>query len=72
MSEFETLSGRIDALEMRVAYQDRTIEDLNKAVIDQWKLIDTLTRQVANLAERVQETAERAGAAPQDRPPPHY
>jgi SlyX protein len=72
MSELEALSARIDALEMRVAYQDKTIDDLNKAVVDQWKLIDALTRQLASLAERVQEAEENAGPAAQDRPPPHY
>ncbi len=73
MSDTETLNARIDALEMRVAYQDQTIEDLNKTVIDQWKRIDALTRQIASLADRVQEAEDNAGSgAPPDRPPPHY
>jgi SlyX protein len=71
MSEVESLSARIDALEMRIAHQDRTIEDLNAIVVDQWKRIDALGRRLANLLDRVQEVEDGAGA-PVDRPPPHY
>ena len=39
MSESET-QARLEALEVRVAYQDRTIEDLNTTVTAQWKQID--------------------------------
>lgn len=73
MSDADNLGMRIDALEMRIAYQDETIEDLNKTVIAQWKQIDVLTRQIASLVDRVQEAEARAGRsnAP-ERPPPHY
>ena len=66
------LEARIDALEMRVAYQDRTIEDLNQTVIAQWKQIDALRRQLAEALDRVQEVADNAGGPAPDRPPPHY
>ena len=36
-SDIETLVARIDTLETRLAFQDETIEDLNKAVVEQWK-----------------------------------
>jgi SlyX protein len=67
----KTVADRIDALEMRLTYQDETIETLNKTVTAQWKQIDALTRQVAELGQRVQESeANRPGAS--DEPPPHY
>jgi len=72
MNDTEALSERIDALEMRLTHQERIIEDLNTIVIDQWKRIDALTRQLANLADRVQEAEDNAGLTPPDRPPPHY
>ena len=71
MSEPGGAGARIDALEARIAHQDRTIEDLNQAVLDQWKQIDALTRQVARLLGRIQEVEDGAGPPP-DRPPPHY
>ena len=73
MSDEEALGARIDALEIRIAYQDEIIEDLNKTVVAQWKHIDMLIRQVANLLDRVQEAEHKAGvpSAPEP-PPPHY
>ncbi|MBZ6076639.1 SlyX family protein [Microvirga puerhi] len=73
MSDFENPQARIDALEMRVAHQDQIIEDLNKAVVEQWKQIDSLTRQFAILVDRVREAEEQVGGAPRtEPPPPHY
>jgi SlyX protein len=66
-------SARLDELEMRVAHQDQTIEDLNAAITAQWKLIDRLEREVARLSERVADAEQSSGdAAPVERPPPHY
>jgi SlyX protein len=51
---------RIDALEMRLAFQDETIETLNQTITAQWKQIDALTRQLAELKERLQEAESNA------------
>ena len=71
MSDLKTLSERIDALESRLAFQDDTIETLNKTVTEQWSKIDALTRQLAALGERLQE-AESQVSRPANEPPPHY
>ena len=71
MSDMDDMRARLDALEVRVAYQDRTIEDLNQAAVDQWKQIETLKRQLAELLDRVQEVEDASPSAP-ERPPPHY
>jgi len=71
MSDVDALNERIDALEMRLTYQDVTIETLNQTITEQWKQIDALTRQVAELKERLQE-AGRHAPGPANEPPPHY
>jgi SlyX protein len=72
MTDSETLA-RIDALEMRIAYQDQTIEDLNTAITDQWKQIDLLKRLVSKLTDQLEETQNNAGFSAQpEPPPPHY
>jgi SlyX protein len=71
MSDLQTLSDRIDVLETRLAFQDETIETLNKAITAQWQQIDALTRQLAALGERLSE-AEANAPAPANEPPPHY
>jgi SlyX protein len=71
MSDASDLGERIDALEMRLTYQDVTIETLNQTITAQWVEIDRLTRQVAELKERLQE-AESNAPGPANEPPPHY
>jgi SlyX protein len=71
MTEIETLTQRIDALETHVAHQDRTIEDLNAAITDQWKQIEDLTYRMSRLAEEMREV-EMGGSDEPEPPPPHY
>jgi SlyX protein len=71
MNNAKALSDRIDALEARVMFQDETIETLNQTITAQWQQIDTLTRQVANLSDRLRETEANA-PRPANEPPPHY
>ncbi|WP_398466639.1 SlyX family protein [Tardiphaga sp.] len=71
MSESDSLRERIDKMEMRIAYQDDTIETLNATITAQWKQIDMLTRQMAALGERLAE-AETAVGMPTNERPPHY
>jgi len=71
MSDAKTLSERIDALEMRLTFQDESIETLNQTITAQWKQIDALTRQIAQLNERLQE-AETNSPGPANERPPHY
>ena len=64
--------SRLDALEIRIAHQDATIEELNAAVTAQWAVIDRLKREVKQLAERtasVEQAQPGDGAEP---PPPHW
>jgi len=70
-NEIKSLSERIDALETRLTYQDETIETLNQTITAQWKQIDALTRQLAQLGERLQE-AEANAPGPANERPPHY
>ncbi len=71
MTDVASLSARIDALEVRLTYQDEAIETLNQTITAQWKQIDALTRQISELRERLQE-AERHGPGPANERPPHY
>jgi SlyX protein len=71
MSDVKTLSNRIEVLETRLTFQEVTIETLNNTITAQWHKIDALTRQLANLNERLQE-AETHAPDTRNEPPPHY
>lgn len=70
-NDIKALAERIDTLEIRVAYQDDTIETLNQTITAQWKQIDALMRKIAELGERLQE-AETNAPGPASERPPHY
>jgi len=70
-NEIKALVKRIETLETRLAYQDDTIETLNQTITAQWRQIDMLTRQLAQLSERLQE-AETNAPGPANERPPHY
>jgi SlyX protein len=73
MNDIQELIARIDTLETRVAFQDETIEDLNKAIVEQWKKIEVMTRQLARIEDRVEVGEQRADLAGlPEPPPPHY
>ncbi|GLQ53493.1 SlyX family protein [Devosia nitrariae] len=64
---------RIEALEVRVAYHEQAIEDLNSVITEQWKTIEALQRKLARLEEELAEAELGARAAGTiERPPPHY
>lgn len=71
MSDLKMLTERIDTLESRLAFQDHTIEALNKTVTEQWAKINALARQLVALGEQLRETESRMPGATNE-PPPHY
>lgn len=71
MSEADT-RARIEALEIRVVHQDRTIEELNGVVTEQWKRIEALTKQIDRMADRLQRVEDNAPSGGPEPPPPHY
>ena len=63
---------RVTTLEERLAYQDETIEALNKAVTEQWAQIDKLTRLIEVLNNRFREIESKVAQNPVNERPPHY
>jgi SlyX protein len=72
MSDRDTLTARIDALEMRATEQERMIEDLNATILAQWKEIEGLNRQIARLGAQLQELEAHVPSGEPEPPPPHY
>jgi len=72
LSDSAEFKRRIEALEELAAFQERAIEDLSATVADQWKQIEALRRELANLGAQLAEV-EAGGTTPQrEPPPPHY
>lgn len=66
----DDLQLRLSELEMMVAHQEQTINELSDVVKRQWDEIDALKGEVARLDETKANTS--ADEDEGDRPPPHY
>ena len=71
--ELNVSNERFEDLEMRLAYQDQMLNELNDVVTDQQARIMQLEKHIKALSERMQAMADSAPAAGQgDEKPPHY
>lgn len=67
------LVARIDDLETRAAFQERTIEELHTMIAAQWEKIDRLARRYDKLKAEFDEIVEARPSLPSaEPPPPHY
>jgi SlyX protein len=65
------IEARLDALEMRVAHQDKTIAELNDVMTSQWKQLEVMERQLRRLGEEM-EAMEQGESPAANQKPPHY
>ncbi|MGF1681010.1 SlyX family protein [Photobacterium minamisatsumaniensis] len=73
MTDIEQLQARIDELEMKQAFQEQTIEDLNQALTKQQFVLDNVHTQMKFMVGKVKgiEPSNLASEA-DETPPPHY
>ena len=72
--ELQQLEERICNLEMKLSFQDDTIEQLNNAVIDQQKVIEDQKIQLTFLINRIKtmQVGGNMASESDETPPPHY
>jgi uncharacterized coiled-coil protein SlyX len=66
----ESLAERLLELEVKTAYQDRTIEALNEVILEMRAEQDKLRRDFEALQSEAQSADKPIG--PGNEPPPHY
>ena len=67
------MKERLVELEVRVAFQDQTIQQLNEAVTSQQAQIDRLVRELVMLKSQLTSLAPALVIPQEDeKPPPHY
>ncbi len=66
MIDDPSVPDRVDALEIRAAHNERSLDELNEVVLAQWKEIERLTRLLRRLEDQLAEAEARSGrpAAP--------
>ncbi len=63
---------RFEDLEVRIAYQDQLLHELNEVVTRQQSAIAALERRYELLVERVRGLGDTAATEAGDERPPHY
>lgn len=73
MTDIKKLQAQVDELEMKQAFQEQSIEDLNQALTDQQFRMDKMQVQLKFLVGKVKgfQTSNMADEA-EETPPPHY
>jgi SlyX protein len=66
------MEKRIEDVEVRLAYLEATVEQLNQVVIEQQGRIDLLVREVQTLKQQLASGAEIVRPQSEETPPPHY
>jgi SlyX protein len=68
-----TVQTDIEQLQMKVAFQEDTIESLNQALIEQQKQIDDLQFNLKRLDSKVSAIEpSNMASEKEEAPPPHY
>ena len=69
--DISKVEKRLADLEVEITHQNETIDTLNETIINQWKEIDRLSRQVRLLAEQLLSIEDDAQSHKVTKPP-HY
>ena len=73
MSIQQNLEQRIAELEMKSAFQETAIEELNQSLIEQQFLIDKIQVQLRYLVNKLKDMQpSNIASQAEETPPPHY
>lgn len=67
----DEINERINALEIIVAEQQQTIDDLSEMISKQWSAHELLKRELSTMTDQMQELEENQ-SAPVTQKAPHY
>ena len=67
----KTLAERLDDLEVRYAFQEETIRQLDEVIQDSSAQIERLKNELKSVREQLRETLGPE-APPEEQVPPHY
>lgn len=69
-----TLEERIEKLELSLAYQEQTIQDMSSEIYKQHQLIERQSYQLEKFRKKIAELEEsiQEGDKPHNEKPPHY
>ena len=71
-TQLEELEERVTSLEMLVAYQEKTISDLDVVIQEQYALIEQLSATIETVGAKLEEQSLLGQHTLEEERPPHY
>ncbi|MGV3227546.1 SlyX family protein [[Pasteurella] aerogenes] len=69
----QILEHRLAELETKIAFQEKNLEDLNQALIEQQFIIEKMQLQIRYLASKLKDMQpSNIASQAEETPPPHY
>ena len=66
------MSSKVEDLESRLAFQEDTLDSLNKVIVEQQKEIDKLNTYIRILKDKISSVENSISVPESEAPPPHY
>ena len=63
---------RLSAIEMKLAYMEDFVSQIQNVAVEQTKTIDKLQKEVKMMSDRIREMSNAIGGDIPNRKPPHY
>ena len=65
-------SERLTAIEMKLAYMEDFVNQIQNVAVDQTKTIDKLQKEIKMMSDKIREMSDAAEGDIPNRKPPHY
>ena len=63
---------RLTAIEMKLAYMEDFVNQIQNVAVEQTKTIDKLQKEIKMMSDKIREMSDAAEGDIQNRKPPHY
>lgn len=69
----QILEQRVTELEMKTAFQEKNLDDLNQSLVEQQLIIEKIQLQIRYLASKLKDMQpSNIASQAEETPPPHY
>ena len=69
----QILEQRVTELEMKTAFQEKNLDDLNQSLVEQQIIIEKMQLQIRYLASKLKDMQpSNIASQAEETPPPHY
>lgn len=69
----QILEQRVTELEMKAAFQEKNLDDLNQSLVEQQLIIEKMQLQIRYLASKLKDMQpSNIASQAEETPPPHY